>query len=294
MKKIFFFAAALMASVSMFAANISCADAKAKIDANDKNEYTVVGYVTKIVDDANPVYKNITFWMADTKGENQEFEVYRLSFKDKAAADIPVAGDKVAVTATLKKYSPKTGDPVYETDKISSYEIREKGNGVRYTDDDLVISDVNVAGAKEILDELLPTGAAGDEVVTKKFYRVSGYNTGIKEAWTDQYKNESFYMSDEVGVNMGFQAYRASTKSAIEEGAYVAVTGQLRKNFYESSGKLKSGYEIENGTAEVIPEPQAINNVNAEAVKAMKVIENGQLFIIRNGVKYNAAGAVVK
>ena len=39
---------------------------------------------------------------------------------------------------------------------------------------------------------------------------------------------------------------------------------------------------------------QAIDNVNAEAVKAMKVIENGQLYIIRNGVKYNAAGAIVK
>ncbi len=38
----------------------------------------------------------------------------------------------------------------------------------------------------------------------------------------------------------------------------------------------------------------AINNVNAENAKAAKVIENGQLFIIRNGVKYNAAGAIVK
>lgn len=38
----------------------------------------------------------------------------------------------------------------------------------------------------------------------------------------------------------------------------------------------------------------AINNVNAEASKACKVVENGQLYIIRNGVKYNAAGAIVK
>lgn len=40
--------------------------------------------------------------------------------------------------------------------------------------------------------------------------------------------------------------------------------------------------------------PQAIENVAAAAAKATKVVENGQLYIIRNGVKYNAAGAIVK
>ena len=37
----------------------------------------------------------------------------------------------------------------------------------------------------------------------------------------------------------------------------------------------------------------AINNTEAE-VKAIKVIENGQFFIIKNGIKYNANGAIVK
>ena len=35
--------------------------------------------------------------------------------------------------------------------------------------------------------------------------------------------------------------------------------------------------------------------MNTEAgVKAVKVMENGQIFIIKNGVKYNAQGAVVR
>ncbi len=38
----------------------------------------------------------------------------------------------------------------------------------------------------------------------------------------------------------------------------------------------------------------ALENVNAEAVKAQKVIENGQLYIIKNGVKYNALGAIAQ
>ena len=44
----------------------------------------------------------------------------------------------------------------------------------------------------------------------------------------------------------------------------------------------------------IVTQGTAINNVNAEASKACKVVENGQLYIIRNGVKYNAAGAIVK
>ncbi len=39
--------------------------------------------------------------------------------------------------------------------------------------------------------------------------------------------------------------------------------------------------------------PTAIENTEAE-VKAVKVVENGQMFILKNGVKYNAQGAVVK
>lgn len=36
-----------------------------------------------------------------------------------------------------------------------------------------------------------------------------------------------------------------------------------------------------------------VENVAAQAQKAVKVIENGQLYIIKNGVKYNALGAKV-
>ena len=40
-------------------------------------------------------------------------------------------------------------------------------------------------------------------------------------------------------------------------------------------------------------EPTAIENTNA-AIKTVKMIENGQMIIIKNGVKYNAQGAIVK
>ena len=39
--------------------------------------------------------------------------------------------------------------------------------------------------------------------------------------------------------------------------------------------------------------PTAIDNTNDE-IKAVKVIRNGQLIIVRDGVEFNAQGAIVK
>lgn len=297
MKKVFVFAIAALMSASMFAA--TCADALAAMrtagEGKETAKMTVEGYVNAIEAIASPVYKNISFWIADASGTDKTIQIYRLSFKDVTdPADIPVVGDKVSITATFTLYKPKSGDAIPETKSIKSWSIVAKGSGTRVTEEDLAIIDVNVQGALDVADEMLPSGSAGDKATTTKFYRVKGYISSIKTAYDASYKNSTFWMTDEIGVSMPFQAYRASSSAAIPEGTYVGVTGQIVKNFYDSNGTLKAGYEIASGIAEVLPEPSAINNVNAEAVKAMKVVENGQLFIIRNGVKFNAAGAVVK
>ena len=42
------------------------------------------------------------------------------------------------------------------------------------------------------------------------------------------------------------------------------------------------------------PEDQAIDNTQLPQIKSLKLIENGQLVIIKNGIKYNALGAEIK
>ena len=44
----------------------------------------------------------------------------------------------------------------------------------------------------------------------------------------------------------------------------------------------------------VIGNETGLNNATVESAKAQKVIENGVLYILKNGVKYNVLGAVVK
>ena len=69
------------------------------------------------------------------------------------------------------------------------------------------------------------------------------------------------------------------------KGRIVKVHGQLVSYFVFAGVKATDNYEW--------GAPTAIENSEV-AEKAAKVIENGQLFIIMNGVKYNAQGAVVK
>ena len=79
-----------------------------------------------------------------------------------------------------------------------------------------------------------------------------------------------------------------------------SVTGV---GFYQFSGTLAAhkAYATINGGAAYAPKrlrfvfniATDIDNTDA-AIKSIKRIENGQLIIIRNGVKYNAAGQVVK
>ena len=281
MKKLFVFAIAALMSASMFAS--TCAEVLAAINKAGEGkttaEMTVVGYVTEMVETPNPLYKNISFWIADEAGGAKVIEIYRLSWKDKALADIPVVGDQVTVKATFTLYKPKTGDAIPETKEIKEWSISKACDCIRWTDDDVKVTKINVATAMEI------GNALADNETTKEFYRVEGYVTAVK---TEQSGKPTVTLSDELGKANYFKGYNCTTSITPAEGDFVAVSGQIYKYVNQYTTIEISGGILESA------EPQAINNVNAESVKAMKVIEDGQLFIIRNGVKYNAAGAIVK
>ena len=74
---------------------------------------------------------------------------------------------------------------------------------------------------------------------------------------------------------------------AENKGKLVKVHGQLISYFSWSGVKATDDYEF-------VADPEtAINNTAAE-VKAIKRIENGQLVIIKNGVRYDVTGAILK
>ncbi len=122
----------------------------------------------------------------------------------------------------------------------------------------------------------------------KEIFTIRGYVTGIKTAYSDTYHNISFWMADDADGGEVIQAYRAdcaSAEAAPAVGDKVEITGKITK--YGTTPQFAAGCTF------TILDPTAIDNTAADA-KAVKFFENGQLIILKNGVRYNAQGAIVK
>ncbi len=119
-------------------------------------------------------------------------------------------------------------------------------------------------------------------------YTIEGYVTAIQTAYSDQYHNITFWMADTQDGGNVLEAYRAACASEADApvvGDKVAVTGSLTK--YGTTPEFAAGCTF------TILIHTAIENTNVEA-EVVKFFENGQLIIIKNGVRYNAQGAVVR
>ena len=123
---------------------------------------------------------------------------------------------------------------------------------------------------------------------TTEKYIIHGYVTEIKEAFNAQYGNITFWMADTKNGGQVLQAFRAKPVSEVEKnlqvGDYVEVIGTLI--LYYSTPEVNAGCSVEK-----IEEPgtSSVDNVVVNE-QATKFIENGQLVIMKNGVRYNALG----
>ena len=97
---------------------LTCAQAADLALAGNTDEAIIKGYVTKI-QEAWSSYKNVSFWMADTKDGGEVFEAFRVVCE--TAEEAPALGDLVWVKGNLTKYQSTP-----ETAKGGSFGIIEK------------------------------------------------------------------------------------------------------------------------------------------------------------------------
>lgn len=133
-------------------------------------------------------------------------------------------------------------------------------------------------------------------LTSRDYYKVSGYVGKIATPFNSEYNNISFWMSKSMNnVTEELQAYRCEAKADIPEGTYVTVTGKLKNYVYtdENTNNEVQIIEIVNGTYVESSVPTAVENMETEG-QALKVIENGQVLILRDGIRYNVLGSEVK
>lgn len=133
---------------------------------------------------------------------------------------------------------------------------------------------------------------ANNEVVANGKFVVRGYVikfVGTPSSDFSQYGNYSFWMADSKDATEGtFEAYQVTPKDGetiVAVGDYVEVVGDLTK-YNTTPETVGKG----NATVAKLANPTtAIDNTTLRT-PSVKTIENGQLVIIRDGVKYNTMG----
>ena len=231
-------------------------------------QYVIGGYVSNIETYFSEEYGNETFWIADEKGSraatNADGAFYVFRGKLTPAEEMWLDA-KVYVTCNIKKYVKEGKEPVIENDKTNApVEVVEKGQ-------EETVEAINVAQAIEIGSKL------ADQTVSEKRYEITGYVSYIQEAYSNQYGNETFWITDTKGDRTkdntkAFEVYRGkpNTKAEICLEAKIKIVCKI-KNY---KGTIENdGMNIEFEVVEAGLAPDTINV--KEAIVEIAPLEEG-------------------
>lgn len=192
--------------------------------AQTDKQFVIAGYSSSIETKFDAQYGNETFWMADSEtseaasNADGAFYVYRGTVTP--AEEMGVHA-KIYVTSVIKKYM-KSGVAIIETNGKVNVNVVEKG--VIVTPDT-----ITVAEALEIGSEL----ASG--AVSAKEYVIKGYVSNIQDYFNEQYKNETFWITDTKGdrtsdKSKAFEVYRGKPNTEAEIGleAYIQIQCKIK------------------------------------------------------------------
>lgn len=248
-------------------------EGEALADGDNTQDVFVVEGVVSSIPENNDTYKTQKFNVTCETNE-KNLQAYNVTMADGYAA----LGDKVRLTGKLKKFGTTI-------ELVGDGLVLEKGN----VQIDTV--EVNVAEA------LAAVKALENGKVSKEVYVITGYIDSISSAYSDQYKNISFYMCDDLKAPAyEFQAYRVKGGQDLKVGDKVAVTGNLQ-HYYKAAEEEKPekhGYQTNAGATYVIINETANSNVFVEKEKAVKFVRDGQIYIRKNNVEYTILGTEVK
>ena len=248
-------------------------EGEALADGDNTQDVFVVEGVVSSIPENNDTYKTQKFNVTCEANE-KNLQAYNVTMKDGYAA----LGDKVRLTGKLKKFGTTI-------ELVGDGLVLEKGN----VQIDTV--EVNVAEA------LAAVKALENGKVSKEVYVITGYIDSISSAYSDQYKNISFHMCDDLKAPAyEFQAYRVKGGQDLKVGDKVAVTGNLQ-HYYKAAEEEKPekhGYQTNAGATYEIINETANSNVFVEKEKAVKFVRDGQIYIRKNNVEYTILGTEVK
>ena len=230
-------------------------------------EYVVKGFACTTYE-PNEGYTDQTWFMHDTDPDAYAtFQAFQCEPDEHVAK-----GDYMLVRGYIMKYVKDTKVTI----EIS------KGTAVHGTAPKIDTVQVNVAGAMAAVEDMT-------EGTTTEIFAVTGYVAKVTTPYSEEYKNETFFMTDTEGATYGdLQVYRGKMldEKACGVGDQVLVVGFISKSSY--------GVEMAEGSkVTILSSAQGIEEVQLTE-KVQKIIVDGVLYIIRDNKMYNAQGVQVR
>lgn len=229
MKKFFTFFAAALTAITMSAANLTVAEALAMGNALADNAETdtvvVEGYAVNVTP-YDIAFGNQQFYLADDAASTtSELMAFRAKPTKNGAAYPVLAGDKVQLKGTIKKYVKEGAEPIIEVMYPSVTFVTE------------VAGDRTLATTTEItVAKALEIGAAlSDGAITDETYDIVGYVTQIDDnSFNTSYKNMVFWIADEnngaaTNAAGAFEVYRGKPTQELKVGDKVSVKTKIQK-----------------------------------------------------------------
>ena len=228
MKKFFTFFAAALTALTMSAANLTVAEALAMGNALADNAETDTVVVEGFAVNVTPydiAFGNQQFYLADDAASaTSDLMVFRAKPTKNGAAYPVLAGDKVQLKGTIKKYVKEGAAPIIEVMYPSVTFVTEvAGDRTLAT-----TTEITVAKALEI-GNALSVGA-----ITEETYDIVGYVTQIDDnSFNTSYKNMVFWIADEnngaaTNAAGAFEVYRGKPTQELKVGDKVSVKTKIQ------------------------------------------------------------------
>ncbi len=208
-------------------------------DVNSPNQVYVKGKISQVKEEFTTQYGNGTFYISDDGKASNEFYVFRtlyLGNKKFANGDTQIkVGDEVIICGNVVNFKGNTAETVQNSSFIYSLNGVTAGGGGTDTPTGEAKGTGTLADPFNAVGAIKYAQSVGDKESDKEVY-IKGKVSSVKEEYTAQYGNATFYISEDGNANDEFYVFRAlylgnqkfaNGDTQIKKGDEVIVCGKV-------------------------------------------------------------------
>ncbi len=213
-------------------------------DVNSDKEIYVKGKIASVKEEFSTQYGNASFYISDDGSTTDQFYVFRtlyLGNKKWTSSDTQIkAGDEVIVCGKVVNYRGNTPETVQNESYLYSLNGKTADGGSSGGGGDSQGGTASGDGSlnnpfNAVAASNYASGLAADTPTSETFY-IKGKVASVKEEFSTQYGNASFYISDDGSSENTFYVFRTlylgnqkwvSGNAQIKAGDEVVICGKL-------------------------------------------------------------------